>query len=340
MPPPARKAEPADAATAPDTSAEKADMSDGGFPLEHRSNGVPWQPPAIGRAVADFEPRPPSGAVYRPDTVFDGWSTWQLTVRLASVRGYSHRFDGRPREDDLAVAVHESSGTFVFAVADGVSAAEQPHIGATLACRTAVDDLLVQLDSGEAVVDWRRVVSAAAWQLVMRVTRGAQPAEADRREAERLLATTLVTGTVVPLPDGSLLASVVQVGDSSAWTLRRGHFDCLFPPHVAAAEEPDSCAVTPLPRIPSETKPVVVEVPSGGALLVGTDGFGDALGDGGGPVGELFGRVLREPPPAAVLGHLLDFSRETFDDDRTLLAVWAREPGRPSRPSATRKDEG
>jgi hypothetical protein len=33
------------------------------------------------------------------------------------------------------------------------------------------------------------------------------------------------------------------------------------------------------------------------------------------------------PLPGRALAHLLDFSRETFDDDRTLVALWPRLPG-------------
>jgi hypothetical protein len=39
-------------------------------------------------------------------------------------------------------------------------------------------------------------------------------------------------------------------------------------------------------------------------------------------VGQLFAEHLHIPPPALAFAHLLDFSRETFDDDRTLVAVW------------------
>jgi hypothetical protein len=65
-----------------------------------------------------------------------------------------------------------------------------------------------------------------------------------------------------------------------------------------------------------------VALAPGEVLLVGTDGFGDPLGAGDGAVGALFAGALRVPPPPLGLAHLLDFSRETFDDDRTLVAVW------------------
>lgn len=49
---------------------------------------------------------------------------------------------------------------------------------------------------------------------------------------------------------------------------------------------------------------------------------GDPLGDGDGRVGALFARHLAVPPTPLRLAHVLDFSHETFDDDRTLVAVW------------------
>ncbi|MFF4394404.1 protein phosphatase 2C domain-containing protein [Streptomyces sp. NPDC001480] len=289
--------------------------------------GVSCETVVVGRPIDAFEPLPPSASLYRPDTVCDGWSTAAATVRAASVRGYRHRFEGRPREDDFALAVHEATGTVVFAVADGVSAAWQPHVGAALACRTSVDDVLAQLNAGAEEIDWRRTCGAAAWQLVMRITGGAEPGPTSRQEAERQLATTLVCGVVRPVSDGSLALALTRIGDSGAWILRDGRYSPLFEDPEVAADEPESCAVTPLPRVPAELVPVSVLVPPDAALLIGTDGFGDALGDGSGSVGDLFARLLRNPPAPVVLGHVLDFSRENFDDDRTLVAVWPRLAG-------------
>src|SRR5438105_4940183 len=88
-------------------------------------------------------------------------------VRAAvPVRGYAHRYDGTPRQDDLAVAAHPATRAVVFAVADGVSAAEHSHIGATVACRAAVDSALDQLDRGSEGINWQQLVNGVAWQLV------------------------------------------------------------------------------------------------------------------------------------------------------------------------------
>ncbi|MFE6977794.1 protein phosphatase 2C domain-containing protein [Streptomyces sp. NPDC057682] len=243
---------------------------------------------------------------------------------MASVRGDQHRFDGRPRQDDVVVAWHEPSSTVVFAVADGVSAAAQSHVGAALVCRTAVNDLLVQLSEDRSGPDWTRVLQAARYQLLMRVARGREPDERDLSEAARTLATTLVAGTVAPAEGGGMRVTLVHAGDSPAWSLQEGRFSLLLSDKNSGPGEITSNAVAALPRLSARTRPLSYLLPSDCVLLVGTDGFGDPLGDGSGVVGELFAQLAMGPPEPRALAHLLDFSRETFDDDRTLLAVWPR----------------
>ncbi|MGW1913911.1 protein phosphatase 2C domain-containing protein [Streptomyces sp. NPDC002076] len=304
-------------------------------PAPQRGHGTPgpgsgqeagrWRRIVLGTPAAHVEPKPPPADPYRPDTVFDGWSTPHLTVRLASVRGDAHRFGGRPRQDDVVVAWHEPTGTVVFAVADGVSSARLSHVGAALACRTAVNDLLVQLGEDRPGPDWSRVLKAAAYQLLMRVAHGREPSEADRAEAVGTLATTLVTGTVTPLEGGAMRVTVIRAGDSSAWCLQGGRYAPLLHDEDTGSDEISSTAVVALPRLSARSRPLTYTLPADGVLLVGTDGFGVPLGDGTGLVGELFAEGLTVPPPEPrTLAHLLDFSRETFDDDRTLLAIWPR----------------
>ena len=107
-----------------------------------------------------------------------------------------------------------------------------------------------------------------------------------------------------------------------------------------AADGIASSAVVGLPRVPTEVIPAVVDVGDGDVLLIGTDGIGDPLGTGHGGVGNLLREVLTGPsvPSLIEFAHAVDFSREAFDDDRTLVAVWPRkqvpapsEAGRHSR---------
>jgi hypothetical protein len=286
----------------------------------------------VDRPVVEFEPRPPKASqAYRPDTICDGWSTDAATVRLASVRGYAHRHSGLPRQDDVMVAAHPATGFVVFAVADGVSSAPHSHVGAQLACQGAVVQMLRQLDAG-AGVEWQAVVREAASRLLEHTSRTLGTSRGDPRQTERMLATTLVAGAVRPSGNGGLTGQAVQIGDSGAWVLSQGTFRPVLGSKTDGGDGVVPTAVTPLPRVPDAVRPRDVVLAPGEVLLVGTDGFGDPLGDGGGLIGELFVRRLTGavPPSPREFAHVLDFSRETFDDDRTLLAIWPR-PAAPGR---------
>ena len=59
---------------------------------------------------------------------------------------------------------------------------------------------------------------------------------------------------------------------------------------------------------------------------MGPDGIGDPLAAGHDGVGNLFDEVLTGPGAQSLIefAHAVDFSREAFDDDRTLVAMWPR----------------
>ena len=287
--------------------------------------GLPsWGADVIGTPVHDFEPAPANAASYRPDTLADGWATDRFTIRLASVRGYAHRYRGVPRQDDAAVISHERTGAVVFAISDGVSSAQFSHIGATAACRAAINTIVGDLDKPGGEVDWNNVVEQSAWQLTeqARVVLGLD--EPDPGRAEKALACTLVAGVVRPTSDGDL-ASLIQVGDSAAWLLCGDAYRPLLGGKNRNGDGICTSEVIGLPRTPRVTSREELLMP-GEVLLVGTDGFGDPLGDGTGAVGRYFADRLAVPQPPLDFARYLDFSRDTFDDDRTLLALWPR-PG-------------
>ncbi|WP_316761790.1 protein phosphatase 2C domain-containing protein [Streptomyces herbicida] len=291
-----------------------------------------WQTISVDGAVPEFDPKPPIGALsYRPDTVCDGWSTDALDLRLASVRGYAHRAEGRPREDDAAAAWDERTRTVVFAVADGVSDARQPHIGSQLACRSAVDEMLGQVRaSGGFVTDWPKLLSTVHWQLRVQARRLLHQEDATVDETADLLATTLVAGAATPTPAGVRVA-LVSVGDSGVWLIKNRGLYPLQGGKAVGADGLVSSAVRPMPYVPAEVVPFEYVLEPTGVLLIGTDGFGDPVGDGRGVVAQLLCRELERPVPPLGFAHLLDFYRETFDDDRTLVALWPRggAPGGP-----------
>lgn len=262
---------------------------------------------------------------FRPDTVIDGWSSDQLTVRGASLRGHFHRYNGAPRQDDFAV--HQlADGRVIALVADGVSESLQSHLGATAAVRAAARWLTMNVASTTDETDWLGLVKDAAWALAEQARVTFELADPDPAMALKHMSTTLICAVVEPSGEGSWRASIIGVGDSGAWLLRDGEFVPLLGGKAVGSGGISSSAVAGLPKVPSSLEPAVVEFQRGQVLLLGTDGIGDPLGSGYGGVGNLFRELLTRPEPPSLIefAHAVDFSRETFDDDRTLVAVMPR----------------
>ncbi len=262
---------------------------------------------------------------FRPDVVIDGWSTEAITVRGVSQRGHLHRYNGAPRQDDLAL--HRlPDGRVIVLVADGVSGAPQSHIGAATVTKQAADWLHSNLAEDVAHTDWLALLKSAAWALTERAQTLLRLAEPDPVRAEEELATTLVCAVIEPVGDKTLRAYLTSAGDSVAWLLSGGQFREVVAGKSMPTTGVASSAVVGLPRLPPDITPIVVDIAENDVLLVATDGIGDPLGSGQGGVGNLFREVLTKPSPPSLIefAHAVDFSRETFDDDRTLVAVWPR----------------
>ncbi|CAK7283993.1 protein phosphatase 2C domain-containing protein [Streptomyces sp. RM1] len=280
----------------------------------------------------EFEARPPDRYAFDfPDSECDGWSTEHLALRFASVRGAHHRYYRRPRQDNARAAAHETTGSVVFAVADGVSSAEESHRGAVEACRASVERILHLLDQGPGPLDLADAAAHAASRLGELARWVLGTGDPGTEEVARLCATTLVAGAVRPAAGGPRV-ELFRIGDSGAWLLDRasGRYHQVFASKTGTDAVLVTNEVAPLPRIPDALEQAAFHLSDRMVLLTGTDGFGDPLGDGDGAIGALFARHLAEPPPPLWLGHVLDFSRETFDDDRTLLAVWPQAAAGPA----------
>jgi serine/threonine protein phosphatase PrpC len=267
---------------------------------------------------------------FRPDVVIDGWSTDAMTVRGVSQRGHLHRYSGAPRQDDFAVH-HLPDGRVIVLVADGVSGAPQSHIGASTATKQAAEWLHNNIRYDLANFDWLDLLKSTAWALNERAQTLLGLEAPDPVRAEEQLATTLVCAIIEPIAAHTLRAHLISVGDSAAWLLSAGQFTELLGGKAVPASGIASSAVVGLPRVPTEVTPVVVDVEYDDVLLIATDGIGDPLGTGQGGVGNLFREVLTKPSPPSLIefAHAVDFSRETFDDDRTLVAVWPRKQEAP-----------
>ena len=174
--------------------------------------------------------------------------------------------------------------------------------------------------------DWLGLVKDAAWALAEQARVTFELADPDPAMALKHMSTTLICAVVEPSGEGSWRASIIGVGDSGAWLLRDGEFVPLLGGKAVGSGGISSSAVAGLPKVPSSLEPAGVEFQRGQVLLLGTDGIGDPLGSGYGGVGNLFRELLTRPEPPSLIefAHAVDFSRETFDDDRTLVAVMPR----------------
>ena len=135
----------------------------------------------------------------------------------------------------------------------------------------------------------------------------------------------------VPQPAGGTPAAGVQppavqlaaVGDSQAFLLS----GLAFVPIVGDAGGDDGLlagAVSAIPRAVHAVQTGACELEPGSVLLLCTDGLALPLAGGTGDVGRTFARELKRPPDVVDFARLLDFSRSTYDDDRTLIAIWCR----------------
>ncbi len=275
-------------------------------------------PVTIGEPAVAVEPRLASAEPYRPDTIADGGIAFGLTVRAASVRGLSKRYTGGPRQDDLCLRLHADSETLIAAVADGVSGASRSDLGAALAVRYAAAAVARQLDDGCASVDWGPVFEQAAWALVEEHRRASGDVSAGVDQAAGFLATTLLVAVV----RGSDV-QVAAVGDSPAFVLAGKEYDAL----VGSPDCADGLVggrVESLPRFGDVTavETARTRLDRGSVLLLCTDGLALPLAGGKGEVGVALARELARPPDVVDFARLLDFSRSTYDDDRSLIAVW------------------
>ncbi|SFR22914.1 Serine/threonine protein phosphatase PrpC [Lentzea waywayandensis] len=290
---------------------------------------VPYAVGDPGRAATEVVPVPDPQAWHRRDSVFDGFvvgrpdGTPVAELRAASLRGLSHRSFGRTRQDEYAYQVTPDGRYLVLCVADGVSSGPRSHHAAEVAARTGVTLLVNALeDAAPEALDWDRLVGAVAGHIVTfarkRLPGGEQM---DVSEIVGWMATT-ATYAVVDLANEEMEVFSASVGDSSAWVLsERGWEPVAQVKNDGAAV--DSSSVGALPMVPSRPMPSQhTRVRAGEALVLMSDGVGDPLRTGEGEVGRFLAQAWRRPPHDLDFAAQVGFHRRSFDDDRTVIAVW------------------
>ncbi|WP_026424285.1 protein phosphatase 2C domain-containing protein [Actinokineospora inagensis] len=282
-----------------------------------------------GRAASGVVPLPDRENWHRRDSVFDGFTlvgpdTAPLAVlRAASVRGLSHRSFGRTRQDEYGYQVTPDGRYLVLCVADGISAGSRSHQAAEVAARTGVTLLVNELTHRAPVdLDWDHTLREVAGHIVAFARKRLPSGEGMPAEEVVGWMGTTATYAVVDLADEVLDVYVVMVGDSSAWVLAEDGWHPMSAVKNADADIATS-AVEALPKLAQRPRvPLRARVRPGQALVLMTDGVGDPLHAGTGAVGQFLAEAWREPPHDVAFVGQVGFHRRTFDDDRTVVAVW------------------
>ncbi|RZD69304.1 protein phosphatase 2C domain-containing protein [Streptomyces albidoflavus] len=293
--------------------------------------GDPWHggpKPPLYRPVPQAAPAVPSAGIEGalvPDIVVDGAEHGALTVRAASVRGDSHRYQAEPRQDSVCVARIGSgeSELLVLGVADGVGSAPLSHVGSQKACAFAagaLDRVAGPLAAAVAESDLPGFTALARQAT-------AEVATLLRHEAERYgrrpseFATTLRL-LVVPLDPEVRVRGLLTLGDGGTALLREGRWDTA----LGATEEGDGAVIdTRTPALPTTREPVatLISTRPGDVLVVCTDGLSTPLA-GDQDTARFLARAWspeRVPGPADFLWQL-QYRVKSYDDDRSAVVLW------------------
>lgn len=307
--------------------------SGGGSPAQPASPRSRWTgafaPFVVGDPgrAADVRSRAADRSWDRRDTVLDGFTlrhddTEVAELRAASLRGLAHAGHGVVRQDEYAFRVTADGRHLVAAVADGVSAGRYSDQAAMIVTRRGAELVARHVeDDGPHRIPWPTVLGELAHRVL---DRGRQLAAGGDLAAERELAATALFAVVdlIAGPDGCAV-EIMGLGDTSAWALRAGRWEPLLGAKNAGAAITSS-ATAALPALPSVlAAPLRTTIRPGEALVLVTDGVGDAMGGGRGDVSDFLAEMWAGPPPAALaFAAHIGFLRKTFDDDRTAVAVW------------------
>jgi serine/threonine protein phosphatase PrpC len=310
----------------PDGAAEAA--AGAGAPAWTGHGLEPFEVGDPGRAAREVVPTLLTDPWGRPDTAVDGGAIGALTVRAASLRGrYGHYF-GKTRQDEYGLGTDPAGRWLVAAVADGVTAGRLSHHAARitvrhgcrlLAGRLAERERLEEQDWNEVFADLARSILAFGGREL--ASDGEEPTPAEIAGAMASTATFAVCATSPELEYRPV--TVAWIGDSPAWVLHPdGSWECLS--EIKNEGEEVASSRTPgLPLLPADGIAVnPVEIGPGDTLLLMSDGVGDPLGDATGEVGRFLGQVWEEPPDPLTFAAQVGFARKSFDDDRTVVAVW------------------
>ncbi|MBM7769885.1 serine/threonine protein phosphatase PrpC [Actinokineospora baliensis] len=245
----------------------------------------------------------------------------------------SHRAYAKVRQDAYGVRVTGDGRYLIVAVADGLSSGALSHVAAEAAVNRGIRRLGAVLAGAQrAFVDWTaffRVLSSDVEQDCRADLLDRGVVDAGARPLADVAATMATTASfavldLVPAEDGHRMVTGT-IGDTSVWVLGADGGWLPTQPVKNDGAELHSSATRALP-LPAEPVLSSGSVRPGEALVVMTDGVGDPLGHGTGEVGTTLARLWRTPPHELDFAAQVGFARKTYDDDRTVVALWPARP--------------
>ncbi|WP_169789047.1 protein phosphatase 2C domain-containing protein [Nonomuraea candida] len=248
-----------------------------------------------------------------PGVALDGGMLAQTTVRAVSIRGRRHRYRGEPLQDAYAVRLSADGRWVIAAVADGLGSTLHAEHAAAVAVRAATN---LSLTPG---LGWHAAFATVAGEVMRATARlGGRPGGERGAGASEPPATTLTIG-VVPADGRRGIAACAAIGDSPALWLHDGMWTELFPPE---GQRPGN-VTSALPEDLGELRERQIDWGPGDVLVLCSDGFGSAMGGGGSLLAQRLATSWSSPPELRGFLRDVDFQLSTYDDDRTVLAVWA-----------------
>lgn len=262
-----------------------------------------------------------------PDTILDFAACGDWEIRGCSSRGMSHRYLGTPRQDAFAIATSER--WVVAAVCDGVSSGSESLVAAETAARSLCK-LALDVLSRDEVIDWsamaqrvsRRVIEEARYRQLVDLD-GISLASDVLAAVRDVMSTTAVVAVVScdPTPDGSVFGQIaVLAGDSGAYRIVAGSVERL----IGGKDEAGGFTSGAVRPLPGPTSPSVhnFRVAVGDAVLLVSDGIGDALGNGDTTLCRYLAEAWRTAPPPSRYLEDVNALMRTYDDDRTAVGLW------------------
>jgi hypothetical protein len=264
-----------------------------------------------------------------PDIELDWGSIDGIEVRAASIRGRTHRYEGSVRQDSFNIArISGESESYLFlCVADGLGSYPKSHIAAREADCAAARNFSEQLRHTGSLegVDVNAIIGRIQSDILDAWRQRERNPDLSMQDLCDQMRTTLSIALIpnVPSEDGAFRIKIFTVGDTSAWVLQKESGWKPITPVKGAGADIFSSSVSAIPS----TAPVKFDereyaLHRGDAFFLMTDGIGDPLGDGSGPVGEALASMLRNAPDIYDFARICDFARRTHMDDRTLLGIW------------------